>query len=965
MIHVSPDVISDSSTGARRRCDVRRNRDKGPQAVFMPEEKDSVPCSTNTSLLDEVVQWSQETCRQELKSVLPKLTSLHFEADRWDDHLRILKIITEMFLPHIGLSELEEECFSKILPKAVTVFDSMMKEIGNHVGELSSQNTELCAFLRNTLQAMMQVIDVLSICVRHVGSFEEGPCLDAIRSLPICILKILRETFQHCKDSETVYCGRLSLVADLLQGLFKEAYLLQKGLLEVLDKISLDSSASDEEVSDIVTVIHSLLDICSIISNLDIALHANTWKFLIKQSLKYQSLVEEHLHHVEIFNSLSDNLLASLHSSVEMAEQMKLAGLQESLQSPEYKLFQKTAKMCRFFANTLVHYVKEFKYFLTKQSSSFHQLYLQIISKFPPSLCAPSLLTALAGELSAAALVPMDAFLLQLLPLRPFAEVVLQPDMSGLSPEHELPHLLLLVNIMGQLLSQPEEVMQLWYPGSQFPEDTPRLPLYQAIFISFRRCYTERKVPVLLPGVMLKGQAQVEVTLHRHVCVQLCSSVAVLPPLYFPILERCLVDAVLQADTPTALLATDVWCFTARYGTAELCLHHVLLIAQMVKACSTKCYQLFHLGSLLKRMVFLMTPSHQLQFVSEFPPSKVENLPVWHHVLLRALSQDVRLRVTTEIIDLVQKVLMEWQDGGHKLGQVDKVNAALESLLSVLRGQSSPEEPCLLPAARMTTQLWSRMSPSQQLQTQPVLLDTLKLLLSATAVLVKNIKPETISQALLCLEAVISQERPDHLLLAALEFLSSLGKIFFPPDSQSQNLLRLSNLFGVVLADKSWLTHQHALEAFSYFAENTNHEEVISQSLCVEETKTKVVNYLSKTLNSQEAEESRLQRLKQEKLVIEQHNEKLESKESGSDKKAAEAEAITESEPSPKRARQETSTEEYDRYIQTAQSSLKALQALVEGKANTTATPPPSWLEAKLQELTTLISEITSARHST
>lgn len=50
-----------------------------------------------------------------------------------------------------------------------------------------------------------------------------------------------------------VYCGRLSLVADLLQGLFKEAYSLQKGLLELLDKISFDSSASEEEVSDIVT----------------------------------------------------------------------------------------------------------------------------------------------------------------------------------------------------------------------------------------------------------------------------------------------------------------------------------------------------------------------------------------------------------------------------------------------------------------------------------------------------------------------------------------------------------------------------------------------------------------------------------------------------------------------------------------------------------------------------------------
>lgn len=110
-----------------------------------------------------------------------------------------------------------------------------------------------------------------------------------------------------------VYCGRLSLVADLLQGLFKDAYSLQKGLLELLEKIPLNSSASEEEISDIVTgarlfacisifssfacgsfyclasflflthlVIHTLLDICFLISNLDMALHANTWKFLIR-----------------------------------------------------------------------------------------------------------------------------------------------------------------------------------------------------------------------------------------------------------------------------------------------------------------------------------------------------------------------------------------------------------------------------------------------------------------------------------------------------------------------------------------------------------------------------------------------------------------------------------------------------------------------------------------------------------
>ncbi|XP_042272686.1 uncharacterized protein C1orf112 homolog [Thunnus maccoyii] len=917
---------------------------------------------TNTSLLDEVMQWSQETCRQELKSVLPKLASLHHKSESWDDHIRILKIITDMFLPHIGLSDLEDECFSKILPKAVTMFDSMMKEILVQVGGLSSQNTELCALLRNILQSMMQIIDALSICVRHVGTFEETPDLVAIRSLPTCILKVLRDTFQHCKESEVVYCGRLSLVADLLQGLFKEAYSLQKGLLELLDRISLDSSASEEEVSDVVTVIHSLLDICSVISNLDIALHANTWKFLIKQSLKYQSLVEEHLHHGDISNSLCDNLLASFHSAVELAEQIKHADLQEATQSPEYKLFQKTAKMCRFFANTLVHYIKEFKFFLTKYCSCFHQLYIQIISKFPPSLSAPTLPSTLSEELNVAALVPMDALLIQLLPLRPFAEVVLQQDLR-LSPEHVLPQCLLLVSVLSQLASQPEEVLQLWYTGSQFSEETPRRPLYQAIFTSFRCCYTERKVPVLLPGVMMKGQAQVQVTLHHHVCVQLCASVAALPPVYFPVLECCLADAVLQADTQTAVLATDVWCFAARYGTAELCLHHVLLIAKLVKSCTTECYQLSHLGMLLRRMVFLMTPNHQMELVERFLPCEVENLPVWRHVLLRALSHDARHRVETDIIALTQKVLTDWQNGGYKLGQVDKVNVVLLSLLVVVRGKSSPEEQCMLSAMRIVTQLWLRMSPDQ-VQTHPVLQCTLQLLLSISAVLVKNIEPQVICQALSCVDALVSQKCADQLLLAALEFLASLGTISVPPDSQSQILPRLSSLFGVLLADKSWLLNQHALEAFSQFAEITNHEEVISQSLCVEETKTKVVNYLSKTVLLQEDVKSRLERLKLEMPVIEQHNERLEKNKANVSNKPA-AEVVADSEPYPKRARQETSAEEeYSRYIQTAESALKALQALTEGKAKTTE-PPPQWLEPRLQELQTLITHIRVASQTT
>ncbi|XP_055364262.1 uncharacterized protein C1orf112 homolog isoform X2 [Betta splendens] len=912
---------------------------------------------SNTPLLDDVVLWSQETCRQRLYDVLPKLTALHHRSESWDDHIRVLKIITDMFLPHIGLSELEVECFSKILPKVEVMFQCMMKEIQDQVGGLSSQNTELCTLLRNILQAMMQIIDALSTCVRHVGSFEEAPELDAIRSLPTCILKVLRETFHHCKESEGLYCGRLSLVADLLQGLFKEAYSLQKGLLELLDRISLDSNASDEEISDIVTVIHSLLDICQIISNLDIALHANTWKFLIKLSLKYQSSVEEHLNHSDISTKMCENLLASFHNCVDLCEQMKHLGLQGTTQSPEYKLFQKNAKMCRFFANTLVHYIKEFQCFLTKYCSCFHKVYLQVTSKFPPSLCAPSLPVTLSDELNAAALVPMNAFLLQLLPLRSFAEVVLQDNLQ-LSPEHKLPQCLLLVSVLSQLASQPDEVLQLWYNGSQFSEETPRLPLFQALFISFRDCCTERKVPVLLPGVMMKGRAQVQVTLHHHVCVHICASVAALSPVYFPVLERCLIEAVLQADTQTALLSTDVWCFAARFGTAELCLHHVLLVAQLVKTCPPECYQAFHLGLLLRRMVFLMTSNHQMELVMHYPPSEVENLLVWRHVVLRALSPDARRHVETEILGLTHKVVTEWQNDGHKLGQVNGLGALL-ALLVVVQGQPSDEQ-CVSSATRIVSQLWLRMSPDQ-VQTHTVLQRTLQLLLSISANLVKTIEPQVVCQALLCVDALVSQKCPDQLLLAALEFLSSLGKVFVPLDKQSQILPRLSSLFGALLADESWLLHHHGLEAFSHFAETTNHEEVISQSLCVEETKTKVVNYLSKIVKAEENVETRLKRLQLETSVTEQHTDKLENNNKEDvPNKPSEAAA----EPCPKRARQETSTEEYSRYVQTAESALKALQDLTEGRANTTS-PPPEWLQSRLQKLQTLITHMITARPTT
>jgi len=85
-----------------------------------------------------------------------------------------------------------------------------------------------------------------------------------------------------------------------------------------------------------------------------------------------------------------------------------------------------------------------------------------------------------------------------------------------------------------------------------------------------------------------------------------------------------------------------------------------------------------------------------MELLAQLPPSEVENHAVWHHILLRALSQDTRRRVETEMISLTQKVLAD-----HQPQQVGEVLLHPQSLLwdgfvSITRRHSDREDGILL-----------------------------------------------------------------------------------------------------------------------------------------------------------------------------------------------------------------------------------------------------------------------------
>ncbi|XP_072724796.1 FIGNL1-interacting regulator of recombination and mitosis isoform X2 [Ciconia boyciana] len=877
-------------------------------------------------LLQELGGWDWDLCRRELPAVLPQLLSMYQESEDWTEHIRVLRILTEMFLPHISLADLEQTFFSKVLPKTLQLFDNLMYELSSEVKGLTSQNTELCSTVRNLLQTMVQLLETLTGCVRYVCTLQECVPLESIRTLPSSVLYVIKNTFTHCKDSESVYCGHLHLISDLLQAMFKETYSLQKQLMELLDMISMGSASTEDNITDMVSVIHTVLEICSVISNMDHALHANTWKFIIKQSLKHHSLLQCHLKHSDILSGLCKDTLLSFQSCLQLAEQMKMS----EIQGTDLRLFQKTVKLCRFFANSLVHYTKEFLSFFSDSCSQLHQLFLQIYSTFPPSLYAPEISEVHRDEISRVFLVALDPLINQLLPFSPFMEQVLSEKL-GLPPEQQLPQCLVLITIMDKLSSQPEEVQALWNTGKS-------LSLFSALFFSFQQCSGELSLPVRLPEVISTGQPAVPITLYHYVCVHLCSFIASTLPSHFPQLEHALLDAVLGSSMITSLLAMDSWCFLARYGTAELCAHHVVVVAHLIKSWPSDCYQVSALGVLLRRMLFLMAPDHQVEFAHKFLPEEEENLAVWQHISLKALNPDLRKRVACQLCVAGLAQCRRWLNSRRALGELRPVNTALSVLLAAYNFAGDTLEAELQASILgVLGQFWTFLQ-AKQVSDAPCLQQTLCLLLQLLGFFIQALDTQLITQVFALQSSLFQLDPPDHVRLAMVDFLSSMGKVSIPQEAQRQVVPQLSCLFASLLADQTWLIHQHALEAFTHFAEETSHEDVVPQCLNSEETKNKVVSFLAKMRQVEETTEARTERMKQERITCSAQFMKM----------AGELEST--GEPLAKRACHPPSEEQYKSAVGTMEAAVEAVKLLL-GKGS-----PPAWLAVKLEALHTAIA---------
>lgn len=150
-------------------------------------------------------------------------------------------------------------------------------------------------------------------------------------------------------------------------------------------------------------------------------------------------------------------------------------------------------------------------------------------------------------------------------------------------------------------------------------------------------------------------------------------------------------------------------------------------------------------------------------------------------------------------------------------------------------------------------------------------------------------------------------------------------------------------MFTLLLADRNWLLEHHAVEAFTRFAEGTNHDAIVPQCLRSEEMKNKVVSFLEKTGLVHETAAARAERAKREKGLFWASSARAPSG-------AAERPPL---QPYAKRARLGSPLgEEYGAALQAAVGALDALESLL------CRAPAPHGLLSELEMLHGRIDEL-------
>ncbi|PIK50645.1 hypothetical protein BSL78_12491 [Apostichopus japonicus] len=751
--------------------------------------------------------------------------------------ISLLAVMTGAFVPLLSLDQLESQFLSIVFPEVQNLFDVQLTSILSSLEDEASTTSQVQEILKKHLQMSVDILGPLESILQCVTQKTSSAIhLNKVHSIPLPTLSIIQKSFEHCKESNTIYTVHFEALSGQLSLFFKKTFTLQKALMSLLDLAEIQPL--DDNIQQVVTQVgKDFHGLCGIIGSMDASLMATTWKFLVKFVTKHKNCFDVSLQVPVIVAGLCSEIKSHFQHALKSAP-LEPKENSSSPQTNDQKAFSKTVKICGLFAKMLLHLLKEFESSLDECCTVLYELVVYLNSHFPPSLLAPSITANSEEELRRSFLVCIEPLLQMLVPCRRFCANLLNPKQDLEEEFHPFGYLITLTNVLAHLPKCDEEIQDR-YHGLTVVEGDPTFDsVVQCVLQTVAKCYTECSLPVMMPGVMHDGHPQTKVTLHEHTVTYLNSFLATTTPRQFSKTVQCLLKAVISDEFTKALVAMDVWCFLARYGTAEVCFNHCKFLTRLVKSLRTnQSPGCIHLCLLLQRLVPLMAESSQNEFIQCFPPADHPNL--WSRLPLQTFSLDFRKEVCLLLASHYLKTMDIYSQSKNVETLVNLHGAAVD-MCRVLH-QHRPGPLPIQPRSELAkcTLDCLRSMPLKNKNLEPILSPLLEI---CSHLLLEF----SLGDLETILKVTCSTSSSMALQSSSISLLHNLGQLTLPDQTQNDGLFELiPRVFSSLLCDKSPILQQLALEAFSKFAEETTHEHLVPECLHDDATKNTVVEFLN------------------------------------------------------------------------------------------------------------------------
>ncbi|XP_050051147.1 FIGNL1-interacting regulator of recombination and mitosis-like isoform X2 [Dermacentor andersoni] len=609
-------------------------------------------------------------------------------------------------------------------------------------------------------------------------------------------LDLVHSSYAHWKVYKAVYGEHFSKVEDTLGNLSNQTVQLQMVLVQSLENVDFATSHEKQLVS-LSNVCEKLRRLAILLQDLDLKMLISARKILVKTLLQYRDCLKR-----------TFNIDAAVVDLCSYVTEWLL-----KLEKPvKESTFIVEMKAVAFHLRLLDSLLSKYEGFYSSSMKDIVKM-IVVLSRMPSLDVHTSGLTAAQrSSLMLHVWIAAEHLVALLATNSDFCTTVLDFDVCE---NCWCGYLLMLLTILDHITTTSD----IWL------QPLGKRSIVDLVFDCTDKCILELQCPVSLDYSTGDGKPPRKVGLYENICIHMCRFVAVLLESHFPVLENTLLKNVLCESHWKAFLASDVWCFVARYGTPQLCYEHVQLLVRLVKlTASVHITGHVRVKQLLTRLFHFLADEHKAQLLQSHSDDLL--------ILSILPSSEFTSTLRANVLQLLNKLACK---------NITSVELkTLEHLLCHMRNNSKPKDHHL-PVA-ILSQALRAIPVHRSLVCSTLSEHIISLVMSQVAVLSDN----ALSDVLSTLESLYESE-VDFLQTLTVLHLPYFGVIPNIPSPQKAEVCeRLSRLFSLVLSSENYVIKHMAMLSFAQFAQVTQHDIVITKAIEWPSLKEAVTSFLMK-----------------------------------------------------------------------------------------------------------------------